>query len=71
MSKNIICDPSFNPVYKFYVDNENTIYVPIYSENKVIAFNKYGEKKDFVINVESPYAIYGDEDALYVINRTL
>ncbi len=71
MSKNIISNTSFNPVYKFYVDNENTIYVPVNSENKVIAFNKYGEKIDFEINIESPYAIYGDDNALYVINRTL
>ncbi len=71
MSKNIISNTLFTSVYKFYVDNDSNIYVPLYDQNKVIMINKYGIQTDFVINVQSPYAVYGDENSLYVVNRTL
>ncbi len=56
---------------KFYVDSNSNLFLPLTDLNKIISFNQYGEKTDFEILCDKPYAIFGENDSnvLYIINR--
>jgi hypothetical protein len=62
---NYIQDPLLAPPYKFFVDADGVIYVPLQAENKIIAFDKYGKRVVFgngadAISIDAPYAVYGN-----------
>ncbi len=66
-----IQNTDFNKPCKFYIDENDSIFVPILDQNKIIIFNKYAEKLPLEISCISPYAVFGDNSSniLYVINR--
>ncbi len=80
---NYIQDPLLAPPYKFFVDADGVIFVPLQAENKIIAFDKYGRRVVFengadFIAIDAPYAVYGNigtgtgtdsADLLYVLHR--
>ena len=39
-----IQNTDFNKPCKFYIDENDSIFVPILDQNKIIIFNKYAEK---------------------------
>ena len=62
---NGILDPLLNPPSKFHVDSNGRIYVPLQSENKIIAFDRTGARITFgngrdAIEIDAPYAVYGN-----------